>query len=47
MTILTFKPNIITKNLIFVLKDRTRNIITQRYGLGDFPKRKTLEAMLF
>jgi len=45
MTILTFKPNIITKNLIFVLKDRTRNIITQRYGLGDFPKRKTLEAI--
>lgn len=45
MTALTFKPNIVTKDLISILKDRTRDIITQRYGLGDFPKRKTLEAI--
>lgn len=45
MTILTFKPNIITKDLISGLKDRTKNIISQRYGLDDSSKRKTLEAI--
>jgi hypothetical protein len=45
MTALTFKPNIVTKDLISTLKDRTRDIIIQRYGLGDFPQRKTLEAI--
>lgn len=45
MTTLSFKPNNITKNLLSGLKNRTRDIIIQRYGLGDMPKRKTLEAI--
>lgn len=45
MTILAFKPNIVTKDLTSALKNRTRDIINQRYGLGDFSKRKTLEAI--
>jgi hypothetical protein len=45
MSILTFKPQVITRDLTSVLKNRTRDIINQRYGLGDFPKRKTLEAI--
>lgn len=44
MTIITFKPELVTKNLISVLKDRTRDIITQRFGLGN-SDRKTLEAI--
>lgn len=44
MVVLTFKPNHITKNLTSVLKNRTRDIISQRYGLND-SKRKTLEAI--
>lgn len=45
MTIFTFKPNIVTKNLTSGLKDRTRDIVLYRYGLGDLPKRQTLEAI--
>lgn len=45
MVELSFKPNNITKNLLSGLKNRTRDIIIQRYGLGDMPKRKTLEAI--
>ncbi|MBI4691869.1 MAG: hypothetical protein HY773_00260 [Candidatus Terrybacteria bacterium] len=42
---LSFKPNIATKKLLLSLKDRTRDIISQRYGLDDAEERKTLEAI--
>lgn len=44
MSVLSFKPNIITGNLISGLKDRTKDIIGQRFGLIS-PERKTLEAI--
>ena len=45
MPILTFKPKIITKQLVSSLKDRTRDIIIQRYGLAENADKKTLEAI--
>ena len=45
MAILTFKPKIITKQLVSSLKDRTRDIIVQRYGLAENADKKTLEAI--
>jgi len=45
MTRLSFKPNNLTKNLLSGLKERTRDIVIQRYGLADTPKRKTLEEI--
>ena len=43
MPILTFKPKIITRQLVSSLKDRTRDIIIQRYGLAENAEKKTLE----
>ena len=45
MPILTFKPKIITRQLISPLKDRTRDIVIQRYGLAESADKKTLEAI--
>lgn len=45
MAILTFKPKIITRQLVSSLKDRTKNIIVQRYGLAENADKKTLEAI--
>lgn len=45
MPILTFKPKIITRQLVSSLKDRTRDIIIQRYGLAGNAEKKTLEAI--
>ncbi|MCR4283840.1 MAG: HTH domain-containing protein [Parcubacteria group bacterium] len=46
MQILQFKPKQITKKMLSVLKDRSRDIIEQRYGLGlQDDNRKTLEAI--
>ena len=45
MAILTFKPKIITKQLISGLKDRTRDIVVQRFGLDESARGKTLEAI--
>lgn len=45
MPILTFKPKIITRQLVSSLKDRTRDIIIQRYGLAENAEKKTLEAI--
>lgn len=45
MAILTFKPKIITKQLTSCLKDRTRDIIVQRFGLSESAEKKTLEAI--
>ena len=44
MSVLSFKPNIVTGNLISGLKDRTRDILAQRFGFIS-PERKTLEAI--
>jgi len=45
MPILTFKPKIITRQLVSSLKDRTKDIIVQRYGLAEDAEKKTLEAI--
>lgn len=46
MTILTFKPDLVTKNLLSAInKARTQDIIRQRYGLNGLEKKKTLEAI--
>lgn len=45
MAILTFKPKIITKQFISGLKDRTRDIVVQRFGLDESARKKTLEAI--
>lgn len=42
---LSFKPDIATKKLLSGLKDRTRDIVSKRYGLDDAEKGKTLEAI--
>ena len=45
MAILTFRPKIVTKQLVSCLKDRTKDIIVQRYGLADTAEKKTLESI--
>lgn len=45
MTVLTFKPESLTKNFISGLKDRTKDVVVQRYGLGNEVGRKTLESI--
>lgn len=42
---ISFKPKQITKKLIMVLPERNRDIVLQRYGLGDSPEAKTLESI--
>ncbi len=42
---LTFKPQIISRKLVAGLKDRTRDVVLQRFGIGGSPERKTLEAI--
>jgi len=42
---ISFKPKKVTKILIGGLKDRTRDILVQRYGLNDGSDAKTLEAI--
>jgi len=42
---LNFKPKGVTKQLISSLKERTRDIVVQRFGLGEDEERKTLEAI--
>ena len=44
MAILSFKPKNITRQLVSSLKERTKDIVVQRFGLGDEDK-KTLEAI--
>lgn len=44
MSILSFKPNIVTGNLVSCLKDRTRDIVGQRFGFNS-DRGKTLEAI--
>jgi hypothetical protein len=45
MTIITFKPKQVTKNLISVLPERSRNVIEGRFGLGKDKNKLTLEAI--
>ncbi|MDO8510476.1 MAG: sigma factor-like helix-turn-helix DNA-binding protein [bacterium] len=40
-----FKPKQVVKRLLSVLPDRAKDIITNRYGLGNSPDRLTLEAI--
>ena len=42
---LSFKPKTITKKLISVLPDRARDVVVSRFGIGDTPEKKTLEAI--
>jgi len=42
---LSFKPKQVNRNLLLVLPERTRDIVTSRFGLGDEPRRKTLESI--
>jgi len=44
MSVLSFKPNIVINNLISGLKDRTKDIMAQRFGFIN-PERKTLDAI--
>lgn len=45
MAIISFRPKQVSKKLMSVLKDRSFDIIANRYGLSDDTKRKTLEAI--
>src|SRR3989338_11477181 len=42
---LTLKPKQVVKRLLSALPDRARDVITNRYGLGDTAKKMTLEAI--
>lgn len=42
---ITFKPKQITKNLLGVLPERARDVLTKRYGLGPNGDSTTLEAI--
>ncbi len=41
----TFKPKQVVKRLLGALPERARDVLTSRYGLGESPKRLTLEAI--
>lgn len=45
MAVISFKPKQVTKRLLSNLQDRSYDIIVHRYGLGDSPDSKTLEAI--
>ncbi|HSE56712.1 MAG TPA: sigma factor-like helix-turn-helix DNA-binding protein [Candidatus Paceibacterota bacterium] len=45
MSVISFKPKQITKRLLSQLQTRAHDIIVNRYGLGDDPEPKTLEAI--
>ncbi|MDO8620654.1 MAG: sigma factor-like helix-turn-helix DNA-binding protein [bacterium] len=42
---LTFKPKQVVKRLLGALPERARDVLISRYGLGESPKRLTLEAI--
>ncbi len=44
-TPITFKPKQVVKRLLAVLGDRSQDVITSRFGLGNDTKRMTLEAI--
>ena len=45
MNIITFKPKQVTKRLISVLPDRSRDVLEGRFGLGKTKEKLTLEAI--
>lgn len=45
MPTISFKPKQITKRLLSRLHDRARDVLSSRYGLGNDPEPKTLEAI--
>lgn len=45
MKSITFKPKQVTKRLLSALPERAREVVISRYGLGDEPEQKTLEAI--
>lgn len=45
MAIISFRPKHVSKKLLSVLKDRSLDIIANRYGLSEDSTRKTLEAI--
>lgn len=45
MAIITFKPKHLSKKLLSSLKDRSLDVIVNRYGLNDDAERLTLEAI--
>lgn len=45
MAIISFRPKQVTKRLLSVLKDRSFDVIANRYGLTEDAERKTLEAI--
>lgn len=42
---ITFKPKQVTKRILSPLQDRSFDVIVSRFGLGENPERKTLEAI--
>jgi DNA-directed RNA polymerase sigma subunit (sigma70/sigma32) len=45
MAIISFRPKQVSKKLLSSLKDRSFDVIANRYGLTDDAERKTLEAI--
>lgn len=45
MPVITFRPKQITKTLLTTIPPRARDVVVGRFGLGDTPERKTLEAI--
>jgi len=45
MTTLTFKPKQVTKKLLSILPERSREVLVSRYGLGADAEKMTLEAI--
>lgn len=45
MAIISFRPKQVSKKLLSTLKDRSFDVIANRYGLTDDSERKTLEAI--
>ncbi|MCK6463036.1 MAG: HTH domain-containing protein [Candidatus Pacebacteria bacterium] len=45
MATLSFKPKSVTKQFISCLKERTKDIVVQRFGLGENVEKMTLEAI--
>jgi len=45
MPVISFRPKQITKSLLVTIPPRARDVVVGRFGLGDTPERKTLEAI--
>lgn len=45
MAIISFRPKQVSKQLLSMLKDRSFDVVANRYGLTDDTERKTLEAI--